>query len=195
MNLGGCHQGKFETHLLIGPISFGLGLWISIIYGSIIMGGLRKPGAAMRELQDPRVAEREHLRFALTEAAKHLDEFETQLKRSMVLLGCRTRAIRRFSLIPPTLKTTVSKRLRTFTMAFAAVALFICGYAASIFGVLESWPVKVFGFDTKQQHHLDVLANDLAAVREEIGLHIRRENAAQAAALELSELRMPIRTN
>ena len=73
-------------------------------------------------------------------------------------------------------------------MAFAAVALFICGYAASIFGVLESWPVKVFGFDTKQQHHLDVLANDLAAARDEIGLHIRRENAAQAAALETKRL-------
>ncbi|MFZ3374436.1 MAG: hypothetical protein WA183_02670, partial [Chthoniobacterales bacterium] len=68
------------------------------------------------------------------------------------------------------------------------MALFICGYAASIFGVLESWPVKVFGFDTKQQHHLDVLANDLAAAREEIGLHIRRENAAQAAALETKRI-------
>jgi TPR repeat protein len=150
------------------------------------MGGLRKPGAAMRELQDPRVAERERLRFALTDAAKHLDEFETRLKRSTGV--GQNKSNPSFLIDSPTLKTTVSKKLRTSTMAFAAVALFICGYAASIFGVLESWPVKVFGFDAKQQHQSDVLAHDLAAAREEIGLHIRRENAAQAAALETKRI-------
>jgi hypothetical protein len=150
------------------------------------MGGLRKPGAAMRELQDPRIAERERLRLAMSEAAKHLDEFETRLKQSTVV--GRNMSNPSFLIDPPTLKPTVSKGLRPFTMAFAAVALFICGYAASNFGVLESWPAKVFGFETKQQHRLDVLARDLAAAREEIGLHIKRENAAQAAALETKRI-------
>src|SRR5260370_36184031 len=40
----------------------------------------------------------------------------------------------------------------------------------------------------KQQHQSDVLAHDLTAAREEIGLHIRRENAAQAAALETKRI-------
>jgi hypothetical protein len=39
----------------------------------------------MRELQDPRIAERERLRLAMSEAAKHLDEFETRLKQSTVV--------------------------------------------------------------------------------------------------------------
>jgi hypothetical protein len=150
------------------------------------MGGLRKPGAAMRELQDPRVAEGERLRLALTDAAKHLDEFETQLKRSTGV--GQNKRNPSFLIDSPMLDTTVSKTRRTFTMACAAVVLFICGYAASIFGVLESSPVKIFGFETKQQHRLDVLARDLAAAREEIGLHTRRENAAQAAALETERI-------
>jgi hypothetical protein len=35
----------------------------------------------MKELHDPRVAELEHLRLSLAEAAKHFDEFEARLER------------------------------------------------------------------------------------------------------------------
>jgi hypothetical protein len=36
----------------------------------------------MNEIHDPRFVELQRLRFALTRAAKHLDEFETRLKPS-----------------------------------------------------------------------------------------------------------------
>jgi hypothetical protein len=36
----------------------------------------------MKEIHDPRSIELQRLRLALTRAAKHLDEFESRLKRS-----------------------------------------------------------------------------------------------------------------
>jgi hypothetical protein len=138
----------------------------------------------MIELQeDLRVVERKHLQDALADAAKHLDNFETQVK----LIASATRYDFRSETEAPFMGAAASRRpirkTRSYTMAFAALAIFISGYATSVFGILERWPVR-FG----QQHRLDILALDLASARDETGLRIAREKAAENAALEAKRI-------
>ena len=90
-------------------------------------------------------------------------------------------------------KTVAAKLLRVFTLAFAAVMLFLGGYAASSLNVLENWPTKVLNFDkivglSAPRDRADALIRSLAAAREEIGLNVARENAAQAEALEAKRI-------
>src|SRR5258708_15026073 len=93
------------------------------------------------------------------------------------------------------------KRLRTrFILAFTVATIFIGGYAAFDFGFTGAGPAKDSSFDKivgsatelKRQVSGDrdagnPIARNLAAGREEIALHIGRENALQAQTLEAKQ--------
>ena len=79
-------------------------------------------------------------------------------------------------------KTIVSKWLRPFLLTSMGVMLLIAGYAASVFSVLETGPIKVDKFaGPAMQQPAD---RHLAATGEEINLLVARENAAKAETLE-----------
>jgi TPR repeat protein len=80
-------------------------------------------------------------------------------------------------------KMIASKWLRPFILASMGVMLLIAGYAASVFGVLETGPIKVLNLNKIAGSAMPADRN-LAATREEISLLVARENAAKAETLE-----------
>jgi hypothetical protein len=94
------------------------------------------------------------------------------------------------------------KRLRTrFILAFTVATIFIGGYAAFDFGFTGAGPAKDSSFDkivgsaTELKRQVsgerdagNLIARNLAAGREEIALHIGREDALQAEPLEAKQV-------
>jgi hypothetical protein len=103
-------------------------------------------------------------------------------------------------LTPPPVqpKETAPKRLRArFFLVFTAMAIFIGGYAVFDFGFIRAGPITnansakiadaAAGLQREGYQERDqagAIAHDLAAAREEIALHIGREDAVQAEAVE-----------
>ena len=95
-----------------------------------------------------------------------------------------------------------SKRLRTrFILALTVALIFIGGYAAFDFGFTRAGPAKDSSFDKivgsaaelkreayGERAEADVVVRNLAAARGEIALHVGRENAVQAEALEAKRI-------
>jgi hypothetical protein len=89
------------------------------------------------------------------------------------------------------------KRLRLrFILTFTVAAIFVGGYATFDFGFTRASPAKDSGFDkivlsatepkrevSGERDGADVVARNLAPAREEIALHIGREDDVQAEAL------------
>jgi hypothetical protein len=106
-------------------------------------------------------------------------------------------------LVPPIpVKETAPKRHHArFIPAFAAAAIIIGGYAIVDFGLTGAGPVKDSSSDKiigpaaglKREAHgerdeADAVVRNLAAAREEIALHVGREDAVQAEALEAKQI-------
>jgi TPR repeat protein len=105
-------------------------------------------------------------------------------------------------LVPPLQEETTPKRPRTPSiLAFTAVVIFIGGCAAFGIGFTGTGSVEDSSFDKitgsgarlkreayGQRDEAGGIARELAAAREEIALHIRRENAVQADAAEAKRL-------
>jgi hypothetical protein len=100
-------------------------------------------------------------------------------------------------------KETAPKRIRTRSMlAFTAAVIFIGGYAVFDFGFIRAGSIKdansdrivgsaVAGLKREgygERDEAGVIAHDLAAAREEIALHIGREDAVQADAVEAKRI-------
>jgi hypothetical protein len=106
-------------------------------------------------------------------------------------------------LVPPIQMMEPSpKRFRTrFILAFTVAAIFIGGYAAFDFGFTGAGPAKNSSFDkivgsatelkrevSGERDAANLIARNLAAGREEIALHIGREDALEAEALEAKRM-------
>jgi hypothetical protein len=102
-------------------------------------------------------------------------------------------------LVPPIqMMESPPKRLHTrFILAFTVAAIFIGGYAAFDFGFTGAGPAKDSSFDkivgsatelkgevSGERDAANLIVRNLAAGREEIALHIGREDALQAEAPE-----------
>jgi hypothetical protein len=98
-----------------------------------------------------------------------------------------------FLVPPPQPKETTPKRLRTrFIPALTAAAIFTGGCAAFGFGLIGTGPVKDSSFDKREGYRerdeAGAIARDLAAAREQIALHIGREDAAIADTVEAKRI-------